>query len=159
MKKPAFTHTNKNFINDASSRIRNMPKIAIGFPKTETAHIQYPDGTSVIDVAVWNNYGTNTIPERPFMDIGGRTAVKETQGLRKKLIGKIERDEIKVDDALDIVGMKAVSIVKKVIQDFTVPPNSPATIEKKKSDHPLIDTGLMVQSLTWEIRKEEEQAK
>lgn len=159
MGQKGFKHTNPDVTLEMIDRVRNLPSLAIGFPASKAGGLKYPDGTDVIDVAVWNNYGTDKIPERPFMDVGGRNAVRQTQDLRKKLIGKILTEETTPEDALDLVGAKAAAIVKKTIQSWAEPPNSPETIARKKSDHPLVDTGLMTQSITWEQRKREAKAK
>ena len=53
----------------------------------------------------------------------------------------------------DMIGAKAAAIMKRTIRDFDDPPNAPATIKKKKSSNPLVDTGLLMQSVTWELRK------
>ena len=38
-------------------------EVAVGIQEGE----KYPDGTSVLDVAMWNELGTETIPSRPFI--------------------------------------------------------------------------------------------
>jgi len=133
--------------------------IAIGFPMGKASSIQYPDGTPLIDVAVYNNYGTFNkdgsvhIPPRPFMDIGGFNASIQTKSLRKALIRRVREGKIQFEQAADIIGAKAAVIMKNTIRDLKDPPNAPYTIRKKKSDNPLVDTGLLMQSVTWELRK------
>ena len=70
-------HKNPGFVDQVVQAFDDPPDIAIGFPMGKASSIQYPDGTPLIDVAVYNNYGTFNkdgsvhIPPRPFMDVGG----------------------------------------------------------------------------------------
>lgn len=152
-------HKKPDFVTRLVNKFADPPDIAIGFPVGKSASTQYPDGTSVVDVAFWNNYGTKNhdgtvhIPARPFLDVGGLNAAFETKELRKNLLKKIRSGEIDMNKAADMVGAKAAAIMKRTIRDFDDPPNAPSTIRRKKSANPLIDTGLMVQSVTWEVRK------
>lgn len=58
-----------------------------------------------------------------------------------------------MEQAADMIGAKAAAVMKNTIRDFDNPPNAPSTIARKKSDNPLVDTGLMMQSVTWDVRK------
>lgn len=151
-------HKNPKFWDGFINRHKGMPQIALGFPRGQATAASYPDGTSVVDVAFWNNYGTKNqeggvaIPARRFMDIGGRRASQETLPYLKKMVPKINEGKIKEEDVAEVIGNKAVAILKKEITELSEPPNAPATIAKKKSSNPLIDTGLMRQTVTFELR-------
>lgn len=157
----AFQRKKEKFLQQYLKKLlpEKAVDIAVGFPAGKSTSIQYPDGTPVVDVAVYNNYGTFNadgtvhIPARPFLDIGGLKASQETKSIRVYLFKQFNRGAISLDEAANIVGAKAAAIVKNTIRDFNDPPNSPATIAKKKSDNPLVDTGLMMQSVTWDVRK------
>ena len=152
-------HKNPGYVEGIIQAVDDPPDIVIGFPMGKASSIQYPDGTPLIDVAVYNNYGTfnkdgsEHIPARPFMDIGGLNATVGTKKIRIALLKKVQDGDIKMDDAANIIGAKAAAIMKKTIRDFNDPPNAPSTIAKKKSSNPLVDTGLLMQSVTWELRK------
>lgn len=152
-------HSNPGFLKKIMQSFEDPPDIAIGFPAGKTTSVQYPDGTPVIDVAVYNNYGTFNedgtvhIPPRPFLDVGGIRASEETKQMRIALMRKIREGQIDMEHAADMIGAKAAAIMKRTIRDFDDPPNAPSTIAQKKSDNPLIDTGLMMQSVTWDVRK------
>ena len=53
------------------------------------------DGTDLVDVAVYNEYGTRHIPPRPFLRIATDEHGGEWQDLAEKCVGKI------IDGALD----------------------------------------------------------
>ena len=87
------------------------------------------------------------------MDIGGLNASVGTKRLVWQLLRKVREGKIKLDVAANMVGAKAAAIMKNTIRDLDEPPNAPATIAKKKSSNPLVDTGLLMQSVPWEVRK------
>lgn len=152
-------HKKPGLIKKIEKSFEETPDIAIGFPRGKASSIQYPDGTPLIDVAVYNNYGTFNndgsvhIPPRPFMDVGGLQAINQTKQMRLTLWKKVRSGEISAEDAAQIIGSKAAAIMKNTIRDFSDPPNAPSTIAKKKSSNPLVDTGLLMQSATWDVRK------
>jgi len=157
-----FKHKKPKFWNEFTAHFKDIPQVAVGFPKGEATSAQYPDGTSVVDVAFWNNYGTKNeeggvaIPARRFMDIAGKKSTLELGNVIKKLIPKVNDGKIKFKDVAEIVGQKAVAIFKREITELSEPPNAPATIAKKGSSNPLIDTGLMRQTVTFDIRGNKE---
>lgn len=118
-------------------------ELKIGF----FAEAKYPEGQSVADVARWNEYGTHAIPPRPFM----RNAVDKRGGA---WLGYLESELKKGTDA-DLAfnrcgEMVRVDIIQSINQTST-PPNAPATIARKKSSHPLIDTGFLKSSVTYKV--------
>ena len=133
--------------------------IVIGFPIGKATSIQYPDGTPLIDVAVYNNYGTFNedgsvhIPARPFMDLGGMKASEGTKKIALVLLKKVREGKTDLDTAANMIGAKAAAIMKNTIRDLDEPPNAPSTVARKKSANPLVNTGLLMQSVTWEVRK------
>ena len=125
-------------------------EVAVGFPagKEGIHKPHYKNGASILEVAVYNNFGTDTIPRRPFMEKAAK-AMAEPVGklLEKRMAGAIS------GTVLEEAGALAAGIIKEVIMDLDSPPNAPATIAKKKSSNPLIDTGAMRQHVTWQVRK------
>ena len=66
----------KQFILQAKRAQRGaVEELQVGFFATA----KYPDGTPVTNVAVWNEFGTGRIPERPFFRqaLAGREAGSE----------------------------------------------------------------------------------
>lgn len=113
----------------------------------------YADGVSVIDVAIWNEFGTETIPERSFIrawfDLN-RDKVKLSieRMMQAVMAGKYTKDQ-----ALNLLGLRWVAEVQKRMSEGIPPPNAPSTIAKKGSDKPLIDTGQLRSSIKHTIGK------
>jgi hypothetical protein len=93
---------------------------------------------------------TITIPPRPFF----RRMIAEKSGEWPAAIGALlvanDWDGYK---ALDITGSSIAGQLRQSIRDFISPPLSPATIAKKGFDKPLIDSGVMLDKVTWEIEE------
>jgi len=106
-------------------------------------------GVPIATYGFFNEFGTERIPERSFIR---STADEQRENWNKLLDGaynKILNGEISVGRALAIVGTKAQEDIKKKIMTGPFAPNSEATIVIKGSSRPLIDTGIMRQSIRW----------
>lgn len=111
-----------------------------------------PEGLTIAEYAMYNEYGTDEIPERSFM----RSTFDENLGGFKTLIarqwGRFIRGESTIFRALSRIGMEHETQVKQKIRDLKTPPNAPYTIAKKRSDNPLIDTSAMVNSVRYVVK-------
>lgn len=120
------------------------------FPKAK-----YADGTQVALVGLWQEFGTRgadgsvLIPERPFF----RSTRKSFQKTIRKLTIKLRNPQTKLMDKKSVgkIAAKHVGVIQEKITDIKSPPNAAETIALKGSSNPLIDTGHMRQSVTWEI--------
>lgn len=129
-------------------------RVAIGFPKgTEAVSNQYPDGTAVLDVAFWNNFGTRRTPRRDFMTAGLKEAIEKTAPIAKASIKNINAGKISANKVLDRMGLVGASQIQLAIRNLREPPNAQSTIDAKRSSNPLVDTGFMIQSVTHSVRK------
>ena len=124
----------------------------------------YPEkNISVGQVAIINEYGTETIPPRPAFRIGLER--KETKN--KKLIdaalknitnhlltGRKDSIQRQLTQALTQIGKSAKKETKDIIKQGSMSPNAPLTIKKKGFDHPLWETGLLYESVEYLVSKE-----
>lgn len=109
----------------------------------------YPDGTPVAQVAFWNEFGTNRTPARPFF----RTMIaKESKGW-PELLGKAAvHTSYNTRKALSLIGEKINDDLKTSIVNWQDPPNAQSTVDRKGFNDPLIDTGDMLRSTTYNVR-------
>ena len=120
-------------------------KVKVGFPKSKAK-------ASNIEKAIWNEFGTSRgIPERPFM----RNAMRDNRKKYKDRMA-IEAKAILANmttlrQVLARLGILAQGDIQHEITALQTPPNAPATIKRKGSSNPLIDTGEMRQAVTWII--------
>lgn len=110
---------------------------------------RYPTGQLVAQVAAWQEFGTRTIPERPFF----------RGALRRMGDGVLESAASAVADArlnltrrgVGKVGEVARSVLQESVVELRDPPNAPSTVARKGSTNPLVDTGQLVGSVTYRV--------
>lgn len=115
---------------------------------------KYPDGTSVAEVALFQEYGTETIPARPFLRrplYANRGAIAKRMA---KEIGLAVRGKKEIVDALAAVGEFAAGKVTSWIRRGTFKALAPSTIAKKGHAQPLIDSTLLLRSVSWAVRRD-----
>lgn len=110
------------------------------------------DGVAVLDYAVFNEYGTATIPARPFMrktaDDAERTLGSFAASTAQRVIG----GRINANQALDTLGLWYQARIRtSITQAWTwAAPNAQSTIKMKGSSKPLIDDGIMRGAINYE---------
>lgn len=103
--------------------------------------------TDLVDVAVYNEYGTRDIPSRPFLRIATDVNGDDWQKLAEDLIIRgVSRSRV-----LNVVGLQAVGDIQEVFGSEKLKPNAPATVARKGSAAPLIDTGRLRQSIHYRV--------
>lgn len=117
------------------------------------AGIHSDSGLTVANVADANEFGTSTIPERSFMRTTLKEKKKQIIALQKKLLKKIQSGEMSTEQALGLVGEFTADLVSQKIVAIKSPPNAPATIAAKGSSNPLVDTGQLKNSITYEVNR------
>lgn len=106
---------------------------------------------AVADRAMYNEFGTVHIPERPFV----RNAMRDNQGKYKTFTAtaarRIARGEADMTTELNRLGLVAVSDIQDSIGSNIAPANAPSTVKQKGSSKTLIDTGEMRQKVSHEL--------
>ena len=154
---------------DAIVNLTNK-SVAVGwFEKSK-----YEDGTQVAGIAAQNEFGNprKSIPARPFV----RPAIAENRKKWEKLLSlggkKIVKNELTINNVLDLLGHQVEGDIKESIKQVYSPALAESTVlrriakNKKLSSikgrinepslglvtKPLIDTGIMFNTVTHEIR-------
>lgn len=89
------------------------------------------------------------IPERSFLRNGHDENVDRIIKQTERAIGQVIAGKMSVDDLLDLYGQQMATAIKKYARDLSEPANHPFTVEQKGSSNPLVDTGQMINSITW----------
>lgn len=112
------------------------------------------EGVQIAEYATYNEFGTDTIPSRPFM----RTAFDENKGDIQADIdrqsARLTGGQVTARGALTIIGQKHASRIQNTItgRDF-LPRLSPQTVAAKKgSEKTLVDTGALVNAVKISVR-------
>ena len=110
----------------------------------------YPDGTSVVDVAYWNEYGTSKMPSRPFIRQTFEKNGNDIDKVSRTLIGGIMTGTFNPDGALRELGDWYKGVMQEVLRDGSYVANAASTLAQKNGSKPLVDTGQLLQSIRWE---------
>lgn len=153
--------------------LENEPCIKVGLPKeSDKTKEEYKDGdagTTVLDVGVWHEFGTETLPERSWLRSSHDAQLSEMNALIKRVYIAVIEGRITVSRALGIMGIIAEKNTKKFISDNKVQPpskkgdfslvkfgkvsnaNSKAPVKetKRTSFKTLIDTAQLLNSITF----------
>lgn len=134
-------------------------KLEVGF--FETA--KYPDGTPVAYVAAIQEFGNpaSNNPSRPFF----RNAISQHDGwkqLATKAMNAVVEGRMELNQALNQMGLKMAADVKDSITDGSYEALKQSTLDARQSrkrtqgvaSKPLIDTGQMLQSVTYAVKGE-----
>ena len=109
----------------------------------------------VATVAAWNEFGTRAggiggpTPERPFF----RQALEKAPPVVREIVRENwdpEKPIITVQIA-GLVGEQIKSEIQDSIRSLREPINAKWTVKRKGSSNPLIDTGFMLNSVSWVI--------
>lgn len=122
---------------------------------------KYEGGKSIAMVARANEFGVprdsgERIPPRPFM----RPAIHENRAklvdfLRSRYM-KALKDNENTMNVLERFGLMVQGLIQAQIIMTNEPPNAPSTVKRKGFNKPLVDTGIMLASVSHqeeEIRK------
>lgn len=135
----------KQYLTRSTRAARAATYVDVGF----LADAVYPDGTSVPAVAYVNEFGKKGQPPRPFF----RKAIAENeQAWRRKLAKLMEQNDMDARKSLTGLGVIVQGSIQKSINDLMSPPLAPSTVKAKGFDKPLIDTGVMLRSVDFEVK-------
>ena len=143
------------------------PFVKTGFPEKAFGD-DHEGPLTVGEVAVFNEFGTEFTPARPFMAMAYEQHRDEMRAFIDREVSLIAQGKSTFKHSLDRVGGRHQGHIRKVIGSNVPPPNSPFTIENKlrrggsritsgsapgaadAKNTTLIDTGQMRQAVTFE---------
>ncbi len=107
---------------------------------------------AVAAVATFHEFGTERIPERSFFRA---MQEEQRQNIRDFILSLKDGVILRADQALGLLGIYLVDLLKKQVDRTNTPPLHPRTIaaRPKNTTKPLIDTGQMRNSIQYEVKK------
>ena len=107
------------------------------------------DGVSIAEYAAFNEFGTSNIPERSFIRATADNERRKWSAALDKMITEVIKGNRSLDNGLGIVGQLTEQDIKRTIRNLSEPANAQSTIDTKGSSNPLIDTGIMLNSIRY----------
>lgn len=90
-----------------------------------------------------------TIPERSFLRSGHDEYANEILSKCERALVQVVNGQMSIDTWLDMYGEMMATKIKTYIRDLDSPPNHPYTVDQKGSSNPLVDSGNLIESITW----------
>lgn len=109
------------------------------------------EGVDLVDVAVWNEFGTRHIPARPFMRIAADKNENKWNRYAERCVDAALKNRANINNAVHLLGEQVKSDVQRVIGSRELPANKASTIRRKGSSAPLIDHGDLRRSIGYMI--------
>lgn len=123
-------------LEEIARKATSAGKVRVGFLENAT----YPDGTSVAQVAFWQNFGTKKVPPTMFFS----NAVKDKGPDWGEALGRaLVASSYDSRKALAMVGEVVAGDIREAIIAVDGPPLSPITLMLRKmfGNHPELITG------------------
>ncbi len=110
---------------------------------------------SLAQLAAIHEFGAPSvnIPERSFIRGTFKESREKLEHLAERLARGILSDKISVQRALEMLGTWAVAAIQARIRAGIPPALKAATIARKGSSIPLIDTGQLLNSISYEVQR------
>lgn len=130
--------------------INKIGKASVKVGVQADAGVHSESGESLVDIGIWNEYGTAHIPSRPFI----RQTFEDNQQALAQYLGRVVENVAKGDDLvqeLSKFGQWYQDKQKKILKSYPWTPNAPSTRRSKKSSKPLVDTSQLVNSIRYKV--------
>ncbi|GAB1578666.1 hypothetical protein [Bordetella petrii] len=139
-------------LNRLMAQARALDGSGVKFGIQGDAGADPESGADLVDIAVWNEYGTEHIPARPFMRDFAEKNGKVLGQAMDRVAMAVQDGRLSADAGLDQLGTFAERHQKAHVQQSKswAVPNAPSTVAKKGSDVPLVDQGVMVNAIRYE---------
>lgn len=137
----------KAAIEKEMKKYTDAPSVVVGI-RGEAGNVEGEDIT-MAQLGAIHEFGTPTIPERPWLVPGVAAAEPD---INKAAVKFLPTDG--PEKTLEKIGVIAQNSAQNYIVDLRTPPNAPSTIAAKKSSNPLVDTGAMLNSVTYLVTTE-----
>lgn len=107
---------------------------------------------SLLEVAIIHEFGAGPVPARSFIRATLDEGRSEILKLQVHLAQQVLLGKLTPDEALGQLGAKVAGWMRQRIADGIAPPLAAATIKRKGSSVPLINTGQLRSALTWAVQ-------
>lgn len=150
--------TSKTTLNDAAwkelqRRFAGIERASVRVGLVGPAASAEQDGVSLLDIGIFHELGTRFIPARSWLRRTFEVRYDELRAMQLKIakalvLGKVQT----IAQAMGLLGAWGAGAIRAfVTQGNVTPPLAAETIRRKGSSKPLVDTGAMINAVTWQV--------
>lgn len=159
--------TKKNLLPTMEAAVKSLNgrKVTVGISGADNAYLamihEYGCKIQVTDKmrAYLHQHGLHlkdnttviTIPERSFLRNGYDENRAQVLSSARTALDAVMVGEMEPEKYLEMIGLLLSSAIKDYAVSLNTPPNHPYTVAQKGSSNPLVDTGDMIESITYEV--------
>lgn len=134
------------------------PKITVGIFEAEGNAKVGDDELTLIQVAIWNEFGTDDghVPARSFIRAWFDENAEKCREATRAMMQAVVAGKYTKEQALELLGQRFVAEIQKRIARGIDPPNAESTIKMKGSSTPLINTGQLRSGITYKTNTGED---
>ena len=116
----------------------------------------HSEGITVFQIGMIHEFGVpeKNIPRRSFIRVPIENNIKEITKLIENNHKLVSENVMSAEVALNRIGIKAQNTIKESFRNNDWKANSRATVKRKGSSRPLIDTGQLIGSISYIVEKE-----
>ena len=116
----------------------------------------HSEGITVFQIGMIHEFGVpeKNIPRRSFIRVPIENNIKEITKLIENNHKLVSENAMSAKVALDRIGIKAQNTIKESFRNNDWKPLKRATVKRKGSSRPLIDTGQLIGSISYIVEKE-----
>ena len=128
-------------------------RVKVGIVGSNASQDHGDSGLSNADIWIIHELGAPdaNIPARAPLRTTFEQKLDELKGMQYKLAKALLNDKMDVHRAFNILGAWGAAAIKATIKAGLPPPNAASTIRRKGSSVPLIDTGQLINAVTWAV--------
>lgn len=131
------------------------PKIRVGILAQDGAQPhEGAEGFRVIDIAQIHEFGLGNVPQRSFIRAWFDENQDRARGAIRRLLQSVVRGDRTAEQAVELFAQWVVGQMQKRMAQGIPPALSARTIKRKGSSVPLIDTGQLRSSISYQILDE-----
>lgn len=137
----------------AAMTVLDQSEVKAGITESKGGKKGKKSKTSVLDYGTYNEMGTEHIPARSFIRSTADNKRKDWNALTDRLLqGVMDLNQAPMT-ALKKLGTQAKGDIRKTITTLSAPALAPSTIKRKGSSKPLIDDGILLGAIDYEVSK------
>lgn len=129
----------------------NAPKISVGVHEEDGAEQREDSDLRVIDIAQIHEFGLG-VPERSFIRAWFDANEPKAKEALTRLLNEVVLGKLSANAAIEQFALWCVGGIQQRMANGIPPPLSPITIDRKGSSVPLINTGQLRSSISYEIQ-------
>ena len=129
--------------------------VAVGLPKGQGSKNYGDKGVTTLQVGAWHEFGTPNLDRRSFLRVPFKVKKKELNAVMDSQVQNLLKPNADAGKLLGIIGVTALNISRGAFTTMGYgqwPDILQSTKTAKGKSQPLIDTGLLRGSITFEVR-------